>query len=179
MATHSVISCQGFTDCTALVIVNNLCTVDVGTAIDSAQTPLFLIVEITESIHSSIMTPAFKMNLIGNLGRAHGSRPTLVQSDPEFKRIVGADMPNTMTETSRCEATGVENKTRFRGTPALPRPRGPWKLIEGSLDEKDIRAYTRTDSREQKFWGVKSVGLSVEEFWAKYDSDGRKPRMPC
>ena len=54
--------------------------------------------------------------------------------------------------------------TRFRGSPALPRPHEPWKVKEGSLEEKEIRVYTRTDSGEHKFWGVTQVGSSMKEF---------------
>ena len=88
-------------------------------------------------------------------------------------------MPNIMTEISRREATVAENETQFRGTPSFPRLHEPWKLIEGSLEEKEIRVYTRTDSREHKFWGVTQVGSSMKEFWAKHDSEGRRNKDAC
>ena len=49
-----------------------------------------------------------------------------------------------------------------------------WKPIWGTEEDEELRVYTLTDDHEHRFWGIKPIGMNIDEFWRKYDPEVRR-----
>ena len=49
-----------------------------------------------------------------------------------------------------------------------------WKPIWGTAEDEEMRIYTIVDSGEHRFWGVKPTGMTIDDFWEKYDPEVKR-----
>lgn len=49
-----------------------------------------------------------------------------------------------------------------------------WKPIWGNAKNEELKIYTVLDSGEHRFWGIKPIGMSVDDFWEKYDPEVKR-----
>lgn len=49
-----------------------------------------------------------------------------------------------------------------------------WKPIWGTVEDEELKIYTLLDSGEHRFWGIKTVGMGIFDFWDKYDPEVRR-----
>ncbi|CAD6568628.1 MAG: hypothetical protein ASARMPREDX12_001606 [Alectoria sarmentosa] len=49
-----------------------------------------------------------------------------------------------------------------------------WKPIWGSAVDEELRIYTLVKSDEHRFWGIKPIGMGIDEFWEKNDPEVRR-----
>lgn len=50
-----------------------------------------------------------------------------------------------------------------------------WKPIwPDSAKDEELRIYTLLDTFEHRFWGIKPIGMTMDEFWHKYDPEVKR-----
>ena len=126
----------------------------------------------------------------GSLSRAevYGKSSDLVPMDLETQRLMDAmdahrdierarkeaEMDTPENRQKAAEAEVAERKRKkfdFHVSRAIPRFlwKG-WKHLRDELVDEEIRVYT-TDYRQRRFWGIKSAGIGMHEFWELNDPE--------
>ncbi|CAD6578950.1 MAG: hypothetical protein ASARMPRED_008902 [Alectoria sarmentosa] len=49
-----------------------------------------------------------------------------------------------------------------------------WKPIWGTAEDQELRIYTLVDGGEHRFWGIKPIGMGIDDFWDEYDPEVRR-----
>lgn len=66
-----------------------------------------------------------------------------------------------------------EKERNWASRVILDRENG-WKPIWGSAKDEELRIYTLLDTFEHRFWGIKPIGMTIHEFWHKYDPEVKR-----
>lgn len=121
-------------------------------------------------------------HLLGSIGYPRENPPRMVPMDPEMKKGMAA--VNAHIEAQRLEAeagmdtaenrkkaveAGLAEKRRAWGARAWAMPLDGFKGIYGATEETEMKVYTRTYDLKHKFWGVKPVGMTIDDFWDLHD----------
>lgn len=122
-------------------------------------------------------------------GAQYGGSTTFVPRDPEMQRLVDtmnaerdaekvreeAEMDTPENRQKAFEAEVAERKERkynFHISRALPsNVMEGWKLIGADRPDEEIRVYTRTYDWKHRFWGIKPIGMTMDEFWEQHDPE--------
>lgn len=127
----------------------------------------------------------------GSLSRAetYGKSSDLVPMDQDTQRFADAmkaedeiqrvrkerenDTPGNRQKAAEAKAAERQRKKiDFHFSRALPsRIMEGWELIGGNRIDEEIRVYTRTYDWEHRFWGIKPIGMTMEDFWERHDPE--------
>lgn len=66
-----------------------------------------------------------------------------------------------------------EKENNWASRVILDRGNG-WKPIWGSAKDEELRIYTLLKTFEHRFWGIKPIGMTIHEFWHKYDPEVKR-----
>ena len=110
--------------------------------------------------------------------------------DPEMARSMAAK--NAQVETLRLQREAESNTPKGRKKAAdtklaenrrkesdwlsrviYDRGNG-WKPIWGTAEDEELRIYTLLDSDEHRFWGIKPIGMGIDDFWEIHDPEVRR-----
>ena len=94
---------------------------------------------------------------------AHRIRTEAEMNTPEGRKKA--------SEMKRAEIREKEMNWAFRVV--LDRKNG-WKPIWGSAKDEELRIYTLLDTGEHRFWGIKPIGMTIHQFWHKYDPEVKR-----
>ena len=127
---------------------------------------------------------------MGRFGFPRENPETLVPMDPEMKKGMAAvnahidaqnakAEPNLHTAEGRKKAAEAELAERQRKeNDWLSRviyDRGDgWKPIWGTAEDQELRIYTLAVGGAHRFWGIKPIGMGIDDFWDKYDPEVRR-----
>ena len=93
----------------------------------------------------------------------------------EIKAQKEAEMntPENLRNAAEAElAERAQKKHNFHRGRALPsHMMEGWKLIGGNRTDEEIRVYTRTYDWKHRFWGVKPIGITMDDFWERHDPE--------
>ena len=82
------------------------------------------------------------------------------------------DTPENRQKTAEDRAAERERKKFAFDTRALPRyVMEGWTRFGGGQVDEEVKVYTRTKDWRHRFWGIKPIGMTLEEFWERHDPD--------
>lgn len=126
----------------------------------------------------------------GRFGYPSERPETWVPMTPEMEKIMLAT--NAHIEAERAKAEAAMNTLQGRKKAAEAKlaekkrkesnwlsrviyDRGDgWKPIWGTAKDEELRIYTIVDSGEHRFWGIKPIGMGIDDFWEKYDPEVKR-----
>lgn len=74
--------------------------------------------------------------------------------------------------TAEDRAAERERKKFAFDTRALPRyVMEGWTHFGGGRVDEEVKVYTRTKDWQHRFWGIKPIGMTIEDFWERHDPD--------
>ena len=96
-----------------------------------------------------------------------------VEDDVErARKVLEMDTPENRQKTAEDRAAERERKKFAIGMRALPRyVMEGWQLFGGAPDDQEVKVYTRTYDGKHRFWGIKPIGTTLDEFWDRIDPD--------
>ena len=109
------------------------------------------------------------------VGVFSGARNAVDEEDAVEKARKELEMDTLENRQKTAEDKAAErarNRFDFHATRALSRyMMEGWERLGLGQEDKEIRIYTRTYDWKHRFWGIKPIGISVEDFWEMHDPD--------
>ncbi|CAF9940984.1 hypothetical protein IMSHALPRED_002239 [Imshaugia aleurites] len=100
-----------------------------------------------------------------------------INADTEAKRLrIEAEVHTPEGRKKAAEEKLAERKMKERNwISRVIHDRGNgWKPIWGTAEDEELRIYTLVDGGEHRFWGIKPIGMGIDDFWEKYDPEVRR-----
>ena len=88
-----------------------------------------------------------------------------------LKEEIEMNTPENRRKAAEAAEAEKAEKRRAWGTRAWALPMDGFKGIHDSAEDKELRIYTRTYDLKHKFWGIKPVGMTIDDFWDIYDPE--------
>ena len=82
--------------------------------------------------------------------------------------------PEGRKKAAEMKLAEIERKKSNWFSRAIHDRENGWKPIWGTAEDEEMRIYTLTDSGEHRFWGVKPIGMTIYDFWEKYDPEVKR-----
>ncbi len=106
------------------------------------------------------------------------SKPTVLKN--EGFKIIGSSRDGWSPARVRAADAECWAFQRAARQAAIKRSAAWAKVYEGpepGATDEDIRIYTKLEDGEYKYWGVKDLDMTMEEFWARNDPDNTRERI--
>ena len=111
----------------------------------------------------------------GDFSDTAPANPTMQRIAAEIKAQKEAEMNTPENRRKAAEAESAERaqkKHNFHYGRALPtQVMEGWELIGGNRTNEEIRVYTRTYDWKHRFWGIKPIGMTMDDFWERHDPE--------
>ena len=128
--------------------------------------------------------------LFGRLGYPSEQPQNTVPLSPEMARSIEAmnahiearrlqmeaemNTPEGRKKAAEMKLADIERKKSNWFSRAFHDRGNGWKPIWGTAEDEEMRIYTLLDSDEHRFWGVKPIGMTIYDFWEKYDPEVKR-----
>ena len=124
---------------------------------------------------------------MGSIGHPPKVPENQVPLNPELKKGMAAINAHVEARRARSEAkletpegrkkaaeAELAEKRRAWGARAWAMPLDGFKGIYGATEDTEMKVYTRTYDLKHKFWGIKPIGMTIDEFWDMYDPEVKR-----